>query len=258
MDLSTIKIVLVHPIKGGNIGAVCRVMKNMGLKELVLVSPAQFDLREAKMMACHSEDILSAAKYCASLEEAVHDCSLILGTSAREGFYRQDALSPRELASKITQLPSSVKVALVFGSEDSGLTNEQLAVCNEVVRIPTAPEHSSLNLSHAVLLCCYELFLAGINVSVPISTTEANLSRQRDGKIGTDTFIPARSAVREEFFRAWEGIMKESEFIGELNRDHMMLRFRKIFSRLEADDEDFGILIGIARQVGWRFGRGKG
>ncbi len=241
MPLENIRIVLVNPLKGGNVGAVCRAVKNMGLSKVVLVSERELDLREARMMATHASEILEAIIHVSSLEQAVADCSMVVGTSARDGFYRGGSNSPEGIAKEIVELSNTANVAIVFGSEDTGLTNEQIGICTHLVKIPTSDRHTSLNLSHAVMVICYEVFKQALRGETRL-----------DSKDGFQPIVPAQSSVREEFFRAWEEILQESEFINGLNRDHIMLRVRKIFSNLKADNEDVGILIGIARQIRWR------
>ena len=126
MGLANIRIVLVAPIYGGNVGSVCRAMANMGLSDLALVAPPDLDLAEAQMMACHAQHILEGRHEYADLGAALADCGTVFGTSARRGLYRQHARQPRGWAKDVLAAADAGKTALVFGREDNGLSNEEL------------------------------------------------------------------------------------------------------------------------------------
>ncbi|MGH6609330.1 MAG: RNA methyltransferase, partial [Burkholderiaceae bacterium] len=145
-----IRIVLVDPNHPGNIGAVARAMKNMGLRELRLVRPKAFPHTEAAARASGAQDVLNAARVHEEFEDAIGDCGLVVGTSARQRYLPWDLLEPRECAARIAQASRTGNVAIVFGSERIGLTNLELARCNLLVTIPTDGEYSSLNLAMAV------------------------------------------------------------------------------------------------------------
>jgi tRNA/rRNA methyltransferase len=150
--LRNITIVLVRPQYAGNIGSVCRAMKNMGLSRLILVSPEQDPLSaEARMMATSAKDILHKAKIFSSLEEALQGFRWIAGTSARKGINRGPFISPREISPEILQHARSIPVAILFGPEDRGLTNRELDPCHALVQVPTHSGLSSLNLAQAVM-----------------------------------------------------------------------------------------------------------
>jgi tRNA (cytidine32/uridine32-2'-O)-methyltransferase len=159
MNLDNIRIVLVHTSHPGNIGGVARAMKNMGLGKLYLVAPRQFPDEQANWRAVSAVDVLDGATVTATLEEAVADCQFVVGTSARGRSIPWPLLGPRECAQRMAVASSHGEVAVVFGREDRGLTNEELQLCNLHLNIPTAESYSSLNLAMAVQIVCYELRL---------------------------------------------------------------------------------------------------
>jgi TrmH family RNA methyltransferase len=164
---ANVRIVLVEPIYSLNVGSVCRAMANMGLSDLALVAPRPLDPRAAHMMACHAGAILDGRREFATLAEAVADCGLVMGTSAREGLYRQHARTPREWAPRALEAAAEGRVALVFGREDNGLSNEELALCTQIIQIPTSEAYRSINVAQAVMICCYELFVAAGTYAPP-------------------------------------------------------------------------------------------
>ena len=170
MELGNIRIILVEPLYGGNVGSVCRAMANSGIKALTLVNPKPLDMGEARMMACHAGHVLEGRCECATLAEAVADCTLVIGTSVREGLYRQHARPPREWAPVILDAAAQGPVALVFGREDKGLSNDELALCNRIIQIPTASDCPSLNLSQAVLICLPRAFSAASSSARPLTS----------------------------------------------------------------------------------------
>jgi len=233
-SLANIRIVLCRPIYGGNIGSVCRVMANMGLCDLALVGAENINWEEAQKMACAAQEILANHRETDTLEEALADCVLVAGATARLGLYRQHATSPRECAPLILEAACKGKVALLFGPEDNGLNNVELALCNRLIQIPTTKEYSSLNISHAVMVCTYELFMAS---GVFEATGEKS--------------SPADTRTKEHMFKMWEKALLEIGFMETDKAHHMMLGLRRIFSRGELTGDDVRILMGIARQTLW-------
>jgi len=234
MGLENIRVVLVEPLYGGNVGAVCRAMANAGIKALTLVNPKPMDLDEARMMACHAGNVLDARRECATLAEAVADCTLVMGTSAREGLYRQHARSPREWAPVVLDAAAQGPVALVFGREDKGLSNEEMALCTRLIQIPSDPACPSLNLSQAVLICCYEIFLLAGVYEPP-----------------QEKSVPATSELRERMFAIWRELLLKIDFMEPDMADHMMLGIRRLMGRGAQTEDDVRILMGIARQTEW-------
>ena len=232
--LDNIRIVLVSPLYGGNMGSVCRAMANMGLSDLAIAAPRRNDMGEARMMACHATDILDNRVEYPDLAAAVADCGLVMGTTARLGLYRQHVKSARDLAPKALEASQNTKVALVFGREDNGLSNEELALCTQLIRIPTTNEYESINMSQAVLLCCYELFMATDQYEPPIEKCEI-----------------ATSEFRERMFEIWKETLFEIGFMKDDKAEHMMLGLRRLLSRGILSVDDVKIMMGIARQSLW-------
>ena len=152
-----IRVVLINTSHPGNIGAAARAMKTMCLKNLVLVDPKQFPHADASARASGADDILATAKVCSSLDEAIGDCSLVLGASARVRRLSWPMLDPRECAHVVMEATLENKIAILFGREHSGLTNEELSRCHYLVNIPSNSEYGSLNLAAAVQIISYEL-----------------------------------------------------------------------------------------------------
>jgi len=158
--LSNVKIVLVRPKIGRNVGAVCRAMKTMGLTRLTVVGGGALDLDEARNVAVHATDVLDGAVYHGALADAVRDSAWVAGVTRRRGKRRKYfSLLPEELADRIAETSASgPPVCVLFGNEESGLSDEELEHCNLAVRIPSSPLFPSLNLSHAVQIVCYQIF----------------------------------------------------------------------------------------------------
>ena len=173
--LDQIRIVLIRTSHPGNIGSVARAMKTMGLKQLYLVSPEQFPHDKAREMASGASDILNQAKVVSSLTEAIGHCSLVVGSSARERTIPWPLLTPREMANEIKLESPDTKVAILFGREQSGLSNEELECCHLHVQIPADPAYSSLNIAAAVQVIAYELRLA-LLYAKPIATWDQSAS----------------------------------------------------------------------------------
>lgn len=242
MGLENVRLVLVSPLYGGNVGSICRVMANMGLSDLVIAAPRQLDLDEAKKMACHAVEILENRTECVSLADAVADCALVMGSTAREGLYRQHARTPREWAPLAVKTANAgQKIALVFGREDHGLSNEELALCTQIVQIPTGNEMTSLNLAQAAAIFCYEIFLAGGDYEPPLEKSQE-----------------ATSDLRERMFALWRDTLMEIGFMKDDKAEHMMLGLRRILSRGPLTEDDVKIMMGIARQAQWASRRGDG
>ena len=233
MSLQNLRIVLVRPQYSGNIGAVARAMHNMDFHDLALVNPAPVRREQAEMMAVHARDVLDAMCCYSSLREALGDCGLVVGTTCRSGLYRDHAESPRAIASQIVATAANNRVALVFGPEESGLTNEDLRLCHRLVRIPTAPSYMSLNMAQAVLLCCYEVFLAAHAEELPVSYSLAVAEQQ------------------ELMYEKLKQALLRVGFLHKDNPEHIMLAFRRIFGRTGLEERDVRILLGMARQIDW-------
>ncbi len=240
--LGNIRIVLVGTLYSGNVGSVCRAMANMGIRDLVLAGPQICDSwDEASRMAVHATDILEARRETAGLAEAVADCAFVVGTTARGGLYRQHVKTPRELAPELLRLAEGGKVALVFGREDKGLSNDEIGQCTHLVRIPVHPDYTSLNLSQAVLLCCYELYGAQGSYEPPVEKS-----------------LPAVAAHKQKLADMWRDMLLLIGFMKEDKADHMMQGVQRIFSRGVYSEDDVAIMMGVARQADWAAKNGPG
>jgi tRNA/rRNA methyltransferase len=239
-SLENIAIVLIRPQFAGNIGSASRAMKNMGLSQLILVSPAQDPLSpEARMMATSARDILEGAKVFSRQEDALAGCRWIAGTSARKGRNRGPFISPREICPEIIVQARSIPVAILFGPEDKGLTNEDLAPCKALISMPTHRNLSSLNLAQAVMILCYELYLA-------------SLANQEGGCSGTGSFPkPAEFQRVEGMYTHLEDLLQRIGFLDPQNPKRIMHTLRRIFGRATLSDRDVAILRGIFRQLEW-------
>lgn len=234
MDLKQrISVVLVGTQSPGNIGMVCRAMKNMGLSDLRLVNPCQVDHLDAVKFAVSAKDLLDKARIFTSLEEAIADCEFSVATTRRHGKYRNEISTPGEIVERFAGCAPASRLALVFGREDSGLTTDEVALCRWQSTIETADEFGSLNLSQAVLIFCYE-FQKG---SVPAPEKPA---RELAG-----------SASLEPFYSHMERTFLRIGYLNPQNPDHMMRTMRRIFSRAELDEREVSSLRGLLSQIDW-------
>ncbi len=233
--LDNIRIVLVNPIYGGNVGSACRAMMNMGLSQLALVNPRpEMNLLEAATMACHAGDILANRTVYSTTAEAVADCGLVAGTSNRGGLYRDHAQTPRKWAPRLLEAALDSPVAILFGSEDNGLSLDDLALCTQFIRIPSSEAYKSLNLAMAVMVCAYELFVAAEVFEPP---------QERSAE--------CPSSMREAMFAKWRRALLDIGFMTPDTADHMMLGIRRILSRGTLTEKDVQILLGMAAQTQW-------
>jgi len=230
----SIRIVLVDPKHPGNIGAVARAMKNMGLRELRLVRPALFPHTEATARASGADDVLDAAQVHEDFGQAIADCGLVVGTSARQRHMPWNLVEPRECAPQIVQAASAGGAAIVFGTERTGLTNVELERCNLLLTIPTDSDYSSLNLAMAVQVVTYELWLA--------ARPGAPQPPPRE--------VPLASA--EEMARLYvhiEQVLEAIDFRDRTGGGHLMTRIRRLFNRAQLDQNEMNILRGILTAV---------
>ncbi len=234
--LDNITVVLVGTLYSGNVGSVCRAMANMGLSKLTLVAPRILDgWEEGRRLAVHATDILDARREVATLDEAVADCAAVVGTTARGGLYRATVQPPRVLAPEILRLAAQAPVAVVFGREDQGLHNDEIARCTHLIRIPVDPRYQSLNLSQALLIVAYELYSA---TGTYVSPVEEAVSL-------------ATQATKHALMAKWRQAMLDIGFMDEQKADHMMQGFQRIFSRGVRTDPDASIMLGAAHQMSW-------
>lgn len=226
--LNNIRIVLSHTSHPGNIGAAARAMKVMGLRHLYLINPRHFPDPQAHAMAAGADDILGNAVLCSSLDEALHGVLFTVAMTARLRDISIDVKTPREAAPQVMQEASFGSVALLFGTEMSGLTNEEMGKAQLGVNIPANPEFSSLNVASAVQLMAYEL-------SVAAASFQASLPE----------IIPATHECVEGLYAHLEKTLGEIGFFTTQNPERLMRRLRRLFSRTRLEDEEINLLRGI-------------
>lgn len=231
--LDKICVVLVEPQSPGNVGSVCRAMKNMGLRHLRLVKGCRTDQSEARRFAVAARDLLDGAVRFESLAEALADCEISVATTRRIGKYRQETMDPGELVTRLRDGMGANRVALVFGREDNGLSTDELALCRWQATIPTSDDYGSLNLAQAVLILCYEVSRGIVS---GVKAPERDL---------------ATTAEQEVLYRHMEKTLYEIGFLDADNPAHLMRTFRRIFARAELDAREVAVLRGMMSQVAW-------
>jgi tRNA (cytidine32/uridine32-2'-O)-methyltransferase len=230
--LDKIRIVLINTSHPGNIGSAARAMKTMGLKNLYLVDPVSFPNRKADEMASNADDIVKNAVVVKTLDEAVADCTLIVGTSTRSRTIPWPLQTPREFATNTAANPE--KIAILFGREQSGLTNEELHRCHYHIQIPSNPEYSSLNLASAVQVIAYELYVASLQ----------NVEEK------TESDYPWSSAEQMEgFFEHLQTVLIELDFLKLEAPRQLMTRLRRLFLRSRLDTMEMNIMRGILTAI---------
>jgi len=227
-SLSNVRVVLSHTSHPGNIGAAARAMKTMGLEQLYLINPVKFPDKQADIMAVSAVDVLRNAVICSSLDEALQGAVLVAGISARVRDVSQEVLTPREAMPQLIQHAIQLPVALLFGTEMSGLTNDELVRCQFMVSIPANPEYSSLNLASAVQLISYELRLA------------AGL-----GNVSAPELVPAPAEQLERFFVHLETTLGDIGFLRTQQTTKLMFKLRRLYSRARLEQDEVNILRGI-------------
>jgi tRNA/rRNA methyltransferase len=236
IHLDHITIILVGTRYPENIGAAARAMRNMGIRKLILVEPLNPDPARIGKMATHAaREVVERMQVCGSLKEALAEINYVVGTTARLGGQRKVVSSPARLARRLISISRENRIAVLFGPEDRGLTNEDIRNCDILVNIPTA-EFASLNLAQAVMIMCYELF---------------GFSRDTPGE-----FAP-RLANRHELDAMYEqlkDVMMRISFINPDNPDYFMNNLRHFGSRLQLRAKEVSIIRGICRQIDW-YGR---
>lgn len=244
--LDNVRVVLVNTSHPGNIGGAARAMKNMGLTRLVLVEPRRFPDHGASARAAGADDILTDAVVVDTLEEAIADCVLVLGTSARDRRIPWPVVDPREAAHKVldqlAELPDA-QVALVFGREDAGLTSDELQRCQFHLHIPSNPDFSSLNLAAAVQVVVYELrMLALQRQSLPTSLQKVETS-------STANEMPTTADEMEQYFAHLQQVLVEIGFLDPHQPRHLMPRLRRLYGRIRVNRMEMNILRGILTET---------
>jgi TrmH family RNA methyltransferase len=231
----SVNIVLVGTSHPGNIGSAARAMKNMGLDRLRLVAPERFPATEATVMAAGADAVLDRARVFPDVASAVADCGLVVGTTARSRHLPWRVVEPREAAREIAGASTTGEVAVLFGAERMGLTNEDIERCQLLLTVPTGSNYGSLNVAMAVAIVAYEVLLA---------------SRGEEGGVGARGGIPLASVVEmQRFYEHLERVLEEIEFRDRTGEGHLMARIRRLFNRAVLDQNEVNILRGILTSV---------
>jgi tRNA (cytidine32/uridine32-2'-O)-methyltransferase len=232
--LSRIRAVLIHPTHPGNVGATARALKNMGLSDLHLVAPEDYPSPEATARAADAEDVLARAVVCADLDQALEGCHFVVGTSARSRRIAWPMSEPTAAAERVLAEATRGTVALLFGTERTGLTNAELDRCHMLVHIPTSPVYPSLNLASAVQILAYEVYRTALAGGAPVEK---------------ETAPPASEHELERFYRHLEEIMIATEFLDPAKPRFLMRRLRRLYNRAQPDQNEINILRGILTAV---------
>lgn len=229
--LRRFRIVLINTTHPGNIGATARAMKVMGLEKLHLVTPKVFPHADATARASGADDLLSCAHVHPDLDSALAGCSLVLGTSARLRSLSMPQMDVRKAAEAAWSEPGQADVAILFGREAYGLTNEEMQRCQQLVHIQTNPEFGSLNIAQAVQLVCYELRMAAL-----------------DGggqALPPEDWEPVDARQMELFFEHLERTLLDIRFLNPEQPKRLLMRLRRLFNRARPDQNEINILRGI-------------
>lgn len=234
MNFSSIRVVLVATSHPGNIGSTARALKTMGLNRLYLVTPDFFPDLVACEMAAGADDVLNDAVVTNSLDDALHGCQLVIATSARPRGLSLPGLTPNACAKLVCEQPDKTEVAIVFGRERSGLTNDELLRCHYHINIPSNPEYSSLNLAQAVQIVAYELRMALLQPGALVSHHEEELATHNE---------------IEHFYAHLAEVLGSVNFLKPHNPHRVQQRIRRLFNRAGLERMEVAILRGILSHV---------
>jgi tRNA/rRNA methyltransferase/tRNA (cytidine32/uridine32-2'-O)-methyltransferase len=240
--LSNVVLVLNEPQNLLNIAGVVRAMKNMGLRRLRLVNPAEFDPWRITGIAHRSEDVVENAEVFQCLPDALAQAAMVMGTTARPRTAHRNYVRPREAAARIVDRARAGEVVILFGREDRGLGNEALDLCHALAIVPTDPAYSSLNLAQAALLMSYEVFLAAQNADEPLPR-------------GRRSTRPATVEELENTYAALEDGLKRIDFFKSRRPESIMRTLRTVLSRAEPDLQEAGLLRAIGFEIGYYLDR---
>lgn len=230
--LDNIRIVLINTFHPGNIGAAARAMKNMGLSQLYLVEPRIYPSEEADSRAAGAKDVLDQATVVDTLEEAISDCQLVIGTSARNRSFDLPIFDARTCGEKVVAEAANGKVAIIFGRETMGLHNHELEQCNYHVYIPANPDYPVLNVSAAIQLVCYEIWQAS----------------QQDNKEEAPAEYPLHKEM-QLFYEHLESALRKTRFIIPQHEGKVMKKLIRYFNRSRPEQIELNMLRGILRSV---------
>jgi tRNA/rRNA methyltransferase len=229
-----ITIVLNKPKYPGNVGSVARCARNMGIEKISVVGNRDLAVEEMKQMATHfAAGIVARIQHFDRLDEALAKFNFIVGATSRRGSGRGPVISPREMAERLIDISQDNEVALLFGPEDMGLSNDDLRFCHLLVTIPTSKHNKSINLSHAVMILCYESFTAHME---PLEAFTPRL---------------ADSVELEGMYEQMKALLTKIGFLNPQNPDYWMMHVRRFLSRRDLFSKEVKIIRGICRQLDW-------
>ncbi len=245
-----VRIVLVEPSHPGNIGGTARAMKTMGLHRLVLVNPVRYPDPQADWRAAGAMDVLDGAQVVADVEQAIADCHFVIGTSTRARAIPWPAVLAKDLGPVLEEQPAEAEIAILFGREDSGLSNDELQKCHTHLQIPSSKEYGSLNLAMAVQVICYEIFQhleqAGLQVSAPSQRVQTDVSAMGQRIWDKD---PASGLQVDKLLEHLSAVMLSSGFVDAENPGNTLTRLRRLFMRAQLDETEVQILRGMLKAV---------
>jgi len=229
-----ITIVLNKPKYPGNVGSVARCARNMGIEKISVVGNKDLAVEEMKQMATHfAAGIVARIQHFDQLDEALARFNFIVGATSRRGSGRGPVISPREMAERLMDISQDNEVALLFGPEDMGLSNDDLRFCHLLVTIPTSKHNKSINLSHSVMILCYEIFAAHME---PLEAFTPRL---------------AESAELEGMYEQMKALLTKIGFLNPQNPDYWMMHIRRFLGRTNLLSKEVKIVRGICRQLDW-------
>lgn len=246
--LDPVRIVLMETTHPGNVGAVARAMKNMGLTQLYLVNPAHWPSEVAEKRAAGGLDVLSSAHVVSSLEQAIGDCVLVIGASARSRSLPWPVMNPRDSVAMAAKFIDQGPVAFVFGREDRGLTNEELQRCHYHVHIPANPEYSALNLAMAVQVVAYELRMAHIQ-GLESETLHPHMAPMRSPQDPGWDVAPATAAEVDGMLEHLEAVLVQIGFHSPEHPRQLMTRLRRLYQRTHLDKMEVNMLRGMYKAI---------
>ena len=248
--LSHVRIVMVNTTLPANIGSALRAMKTMGLSKLVLVSPKTYPHPDINALAAGATDLIDQIEIVETLEDAIKDCHIVFGTSARSRTIPWPLLDARPAAEKSLKavIDDKQQVAVIFGREDRGLTNEELALANFHVTIPVNTDYGVLNVAQAIQIICYEMRMAAMDKMGKEVNPEATMHVTETEDMQWDEPLVTHEQM-EQFYPHIEKMLAEIEFLDPKNPRLLPLRLRRLFGRIQLDRMEYHLLRGIFSRV---------
>ncbi|HEX4938597.1 MAG TPA: RNA methyltransferase [Candidatus Kapabacteria bacterium] len=240
--LDRLRIVMINTSDSGNIGAAARAMKTMGLRQLVLVQPEEVPTAKATARASAAADLLHKARVVQTLDEAIGDCQLVFGTSARLRTIPWPLIDPRQGAARVMNEPVGADIAILFGREDAGLTNEELRRCHFHICIPANEEYPVLNIGAAIQVICYEMRMAALERQANPVVPDLSGMQQWDEPL-------VSSEDMERFLRHFEETLLDIDFFDPNNPKQLLTRVRRFFLRTRMDRLEMNLLRGVLSTV---------